>query len=226
VNDPSALFSKPSELLMGERTPEFLLESLIRVTVLYAVLIFATRLMGRRLASGLTRNELLATVALAAAMGPGVQDPERGLLPPLIVAVVLVAYQRGVAMLTLRRQRAERLLQGEVATLVASGRINLPECRRNGISRERVLGQVRGEGFTHLGRVERLYLEADGEFTIVPHSGERPGLSAIPVWDRDLAEGQRQTNEQICADCGAPASSEPTAPCADCGCTERVAAVN
>jgi uncharacterized membrane protein YcaP (DUF421 family) len=71
------------ERLVRGATPwTFSLEVIVRIVVLYAILLIALRLMGRRMSTQLTRNELLALVCLAAAIGPAIQAPT-GLLPPL-----------------------------------------------------------------------------------------------------------------------------------------------
>jgi uncharacterized membrane protein YcaP (DUF421 family) len=190
-------------MLLGDAPGTFTFEVILRITVLYIVLVAATRVMGRRLASGLTRNELLALASLAAAIGPAVQDPDRGLLPPMIIAAMVALFQRGVALATTHSRRVETLLQGSVATLVTEGRIDLKVAKRNGISRERILARVRGLGVLHLGHVERLYLESDGNFSAVMHDGGRPGLSVIPEWDAAMRSEQKQGTESSCAQCGA-----------------------
>ncbi len=53
------------------------------------------------------------------------------------------------------------------------------------VSRERVLSELRGKGITHLGQVERVYMEASGGFTTV---GRRTaGAHRAPVVRRRAA---------------------------------------
>src|SRR4051794_3256704 len=99
-------------MIFGEAKPIFLIEVLIRLAFLYAVLVVSMRLMGRRLSARLSRNELLAMVSLAAAIGPAVQDPQRGILPPLVVAACVVVLQRVVATLMLKGGRFESIANG------------------------------------------------------------------------------------------------------------------
>jgi uncharacterized membrane protein YcaP (DUF421 family) len=199
-------------LWLGDTPAQFSVEVVLRIAILYAILIVATRLMGRRLAAGLTRNEILAVVALAAAMGPAVQDPARGLLPPLLVAGTVVLVQKAIARATVRSRHAESLLQGGTATLVVDGRMELDEMRRNGISRQRLFAMVRGQGLTHLGQLDRAYLEPDGVFTFVRHDGDRPGLSVIPVSDQELLHEQPRSSVRVCGACAAPLDTAPRCP--------------
>ena len=211
-------------LAMGQVPPHYLLEILVRITFLYVVLVVAMRIMGRRVASGLTRNELLAVAALAGAIGPAVQSPERGLLPPVLIAILVVTLQRLLARLTRKSGRVETLLQGSVATLVSDGRMHVDVARKNGISRDLLLAQVRVCGAEQLGEVERLYLEEDGSFTVLRNKKARPGLSVVPSWDHDLLEEQNQSAEQACTSCGAT-FPDTARPCTYCGAHDFVRAV-
>ena len=59
-----------SRILRGESSWWFVPEAVLRLFVLYWMLVWSLRLMGRRISSALSRNELLALVSLAAAIGP------------------------------------------------------------------------------------------------------------------------------------------------------------
>jgi len=68
-------------ILIGEEPISFLLELIIRAAVVYLVLMLSMRLMGKRMSSQLSRNELATLVSLAAAVGVPMMAPDRGLLP-------------------------------------------------------------------------------------------------------------------------------------------------
>ncbi|HEY0742788.1 MAG TPA: hypothetical protein VGD40_15065 [Chryseosolibacter sp.] len=53
-------------ILLGEVPPAFLLEIVLRIIVVYLILTVAMRILGKRMAAQLTRNELAAMVSLAA----------------------------------------------------------------------------------------------------------------------------------------------------------------
>jgi uncharacterized membrane protein YcaP (DUF421 family) len=214
-----------SRLLFGEASASFAIEVILRLVFLYAVLAVALRMMGRRVASQLTRTELISLVALAAAVGPAVATPDQGLLPPVIVAAWVVLMQRWIGIWTLRHPRFEHLVQGEAATLVSDGRMDLRALRRNSISRDTLYAALRSAGVTQLGAVERVYLESHGSFTTLLANPERPGLSIIPDWDTDFHAAQRATGERVCERCGAARGSQAGVRCPSCGGTSWVPAL-
>jgi uncharacterized membrane protein YcaP (DUF421 family) len=220
-------FADPKRLFLGATPPIFLVEVAIRIVLLYGVLLLSLSLMGRRMSSRLTRNELLAIVSLSAAIGPAVQDPKQGLLPPLLAAVLIVVVQRVSSWATLRSERFERMIEGDASTLVANGRMQIHTMRSNGISRQRLFAQLRSKGLLNLGSVERAYIEPNGAFCVLESSDARPGLSLVPDWDPAFrAEQGRLDTQQVCFECGALGDAESSAhACAHCQHDEWVGAV-
>jgi uncharacterized membrane protein YcaP (DUF421 family) len=196
------------DLIIGQTPPTFMLEVVVRMLFLYTVLLIAMRVMGRRMSSQLTRNEMLALVSLAAAVGPALQDPTRGLLPPLVIAVCVVGLNYLIGYLTFRSRRFEQIANGYAETLVADGRLQLDALRRNGISRERLVADLRSNGVLQLGAVDRVYIETNGSFSLLLAEQPRPGLSIVPEWDAKLAdELEYDKSVRACSLCGGTANA-------------------
>jgi uncharacterized membrane protein YcaP (DUF421 family) len=193
-------FGDLGRLVRGDTPWTFSLEVIVRIIVLYGILLIALRIMGRRMSTQLTRNELLALVCLAAAIGPAIQAPDRGLLPPLVVAGMVVLIQRGIGAYSFHNHRFEDVLEGKVCALVTDGQLDLHELRKNSLSSARLFAELRVAGVVQLGQVERVLFEPGGTFSLLSFKKERPGLSLAPEWDRELAETQ-PADESLCA-CG------------------------
>jgi uncharacterized membrane protein YcaP (DUF421 family) len=206
-------------IFIGDVPGAFYWEVILRITVIYAILMISMRLMGKRMASQLSRNEMIAMVSLAAAIGIPLQSPDRGILPAFIIAAVVILIQQLTAWMASRSQKLESLTQGNVSVLVADHYLNLKNMKATGITRERVFSQLRSNGILHLGEVKRMYFEAGGSFTIIRDTEISPGLGALP--DRD-PEFQKQTYNQdatkVCGICGyGPGGASLGQPCGNCG---------
>jgi uncharacterized membrane protein YcaP (DUF421 family) len=175
-------------ILMGEVPAEFLIEAVIRIVFLFLLLLFAMRLMGRRMSATLNRNELAALVALAAAIGVPMQEPARGLLPAVIIAIVVILIQRGIAILASRNKRFEMISQDKFDVLVEDGELNLDCMKKTGLSQDRVFAELRSFGIDNLGQVERLYIESSGMLNVLRYDKPKQGKSIIPEWDNDFYE--------------------------------------
>jgi uncharacterized membrane protein YcaP (DUF421 family) len=170
----------------GEAPAEFYIEIVIRVFFVYLLLMISMRLMGKRMSSQLSRNELAALVALAAAIGVPMLDPTRGLLPAVIISAVIVLAQRMTALWAYRDQGFEKISQGDLSVLVNNSVMDVRQMQEARITRERLFGQLRSEGLYHLGQVKRMYFEANGNFTIIKNTEPAPGLLVLPYSDEEF----------------------------------------
>jgi len=213
-------FSDWQRILIGEVPAEFYLEIIIRVVFVYLLLLISMRIMGKRMASLLNRNELAALVSLAAAIGVPILDPMRGLLPAVIIAGVVIVVQRLVSTRAAHDEKFEALSQDKAHALVEGGVINWANMETTTFSREQLMSRLRTRGLIHLGQVERFYLEANGTLTLVQKHEPTPGLTVLPPWDTSLfAERTEQTPGRVCNHCGYAKTYEPDYPeaCGNCG---------
>ncbi|WP_026462312.1 DUF421 domain-containing protein [Adhaeribacter aquaticus] len=191
-------------IFMGDMPPTFLLEAVIRAAFMYLLLMVSMRLMGNRMGAQLTRNEMIALVSLAAAIGVSLLDPSRGLLPPLIIAAIVIMFQRWIAAKSASNQKFESLVLDDINTLVVDGCLKLDSMEQARITRERLLAELRSEGIDNLGKLQRVYMETNGGFTFRRYKDdERVGLSTLPDVDQEYKKEQRKANGQFaCSSCG------------------------
>lgn len=206
-------------ILVGEVPGLFYVEILFRAAMVYLILVGSMRLMGRRMASQLSRNEMAAMISLAAAIGVPILDASRGILPAVIIAMVVIFVQRIIAYWTAKNEKFEGISQDIASTLVENSVLQLSNMQGSRITRELLFAELRSNGLTHLGNVKRLYLEANGIFTLIKDPESRPGLSILPEWDTEFIAQQRwQEDHFVCYHCGnskIPDSKEDTV-CPNC----------
>lgn len=215
-------------ILVGEVPGSYFIEIIIRIAFVYLLLTVSMRLMGKRMAAQLNRNEMAAQVSLAAAIGMPVLAPDRGLLPAVVIAFVIVLVQRIISRVAYNNQRFEATTQDEISTLVNDGVMQLKRMRKARVTRERLLAQIRSAGLFHLGQIKRLYIESNGSFTLIQAQPSRPGLSVIPLWDTDFTNEQKHTPSVfVCNNCGNPeqAKEKPDQACTNCDDTNWVQAI-
>ena len=207
-------------IFVGEVPGSFYVEAIIRVVFIYLLLVASMRLMGNRMGAVLTRNEMIAMVSLAGANGVALMAPDRGLLPVVAVAIVIIGYQRLIAWRAFNHPQFEAIALDDVSVLVEDGRMRLDSLAGNVLSREQLLAQLRQKSITNLGMVQRAYFEACGEFTLIEFAEARPGLSIVPTLDTAFREEQEKAPGQFaCGSCGDLLASKqkPAAKCPRCG---------
>lgn len=190
-------------ILIGEVPAEFYIELVIRALFVYLILIISMRLMGKRMSSQLGRNELAALVSLAAAVGVPMMNPDRGLLPIVLISAIIILFQVIISSWSIHSEKFEQLTQDDLSILVNNGVMNLKEMKKSRISGQRLISQLRSLAIPHLGLVSKLYLEANGSFSLVERKETVPGLSLFPDWDVDYIQKiLKPANNIVCLKCG------------------------
>jgi len=190
-------------IFLGDVPASFMLEVIIRIALMYLVLMVSMRLMGKRMAGMLSRIEMAALVSLAASIGVSLQDPTKGLLPVVIIAGVVVGFQRFIAWRSTQSMEFEERVLDDLDVLVSDGCINLEVMVKTRVTPDRLFAQFRHEGIYNLGKVRRAYLEANGAFSLLQYSDEKEGLSLIPEKDPELQEVQSKSKDKVaCGRCG------------------------
>jgi hypothetical protein len=197
-----------NRILIGEIPAFFFIELIFRAFLIYALLIVSMRLMGKRMSAQISRNEMAAVVSLAAAVGIPLMNPDRGILPPVVITVVIILFTNLVSRRTSRSENFESLTQDDLDVLVQDGVLNLPTMEHTRISKERIFAQLRSLGIYHLGMVNRLYIEANGMFSLVKEKEPGIGLSVLPDIDPEFAKRKlNKTDDFVCCHCGTVAKT-------------------
>lgn len=219
-----------NRILIGEIPGFFFIELIFRAFIIYAILILSMRLMGKRMSAQISRNEMAAVVSLAAAVGIPLMNPDRGILPPVVITIVIIIFTNVVSKRTSRSETFESLTQDDLDVLVMDGVLNLPSMHRTRITKERIFSQLRSLGILHLGMVNRLYIEANGMFSLVTEKDPHAGLSIVPDQDPDFASKKLDmTDDFVCCNCGTLAKtliSTKRTKCPTCQSIEWAPAVN
>ena len=215
-------------IFIGQSPGWFMLEVIVRIVLIYAVLLVAMRMMGKRVAAQMSVSELAVIVTLGAAVGVPMQVPDRGMLPAILILGVAVLFQRGVAILGFRHRKVETVMQGDVNVLVQDGRIFLDEMRAAALSRERLFALLRVRSIEQLGQVRRVYLETSGDISVYKLAKPKPGLSVLPTFDDQLRQSCKAVPGQFaCFSCGnvVARDKKPTKECEFCHSTHWTEAI-
>jgi uncharacterized membrane protein YcaP (DUF421 family) len=203
-------------ILQGPVPLEFYVELIIRSMFVYALITFGMKYMGKRISAELTRSELAAMASLAAATGLVIMAPDRGLLPPIIVLLVMLLVKGFVDKKNYTSIRFERWTEGMYSILIKDGVLQTHEMKKTRMSREQLFAQLRESGIIQLGKVKRFFMEANGAFTLVKEEQSQPGLAVIPDWDIEFLSALSRTPDMhICGYCGEK-KEKPEIPCSNC----------
>lgn len=197
-------------VLLGDLPWTFLVEIVVRTTVIYTFAFFLVRVMSRQVTQQLSLVEVLLIVALGSAVGDPMFSPDIPLLHGMAVIATVVSLNQGFAALVRRSTRLEVVLEGRPSRVVYEGRLDVDGVRERGLAADELFELLRGEGVEHLGQVRVAYIEQSGVVSVFRYRSalERPGLAIEPPEmlmashrydDGDIPE---QPGAYACCTCG------------------------
>lgn len=153
----------------------------IRTLLLYAVVILALRLMGKRQIGELSPSELVVTILISDLAAIPMQDPGISILNGIIPIATLLALEILISSLLLKSRVARKVLVGSSSILIDNGKVNQKEIRRMRITMDELVEELRLKGFPDITCVKYAILETNGKISTIPFSQEDGAKSEIPV---------------------------------------------
>jgi uncharacterized membrane protein YcaP (DUF421 family) len=142
-------------------------ELIVRAVLIYAALLIALRLFGKREIGQFTLYDLVFILLVANALQPAMTGPDTSLVGGLILIVTLVAANYLVSRLELVRGLSQ-LFSPPATMIIRHGRYLPNVLRREGVDRDEVETAMREHGVEDIKEVELAMLEPDGSISIVP----------------------------------------------------------
>ena len=147
---------------------------LIRTVILYFFIVVGIRLMGKRQVGELEPSELVVSLVIADLASVPMQDYGIPLLTGLIPIFVLLALTMILSVLTMKSIRLRTLLCGCPSIIIQRGKIDYLEMRRNRLTVDELLEDLRTKGFTDPSQVNYAVLETNGQLSVLPFSAQKP----------------------------------------------------
>jgi uncharacterized membrane protein YcaP (DUF421 family) len=139
----------------------------LRAIVIYAGLLVALRLFGKREVGQFTLYDLVFILLVANALQPAITGPDTSLAGGFVLIVALVGTNYLVGKLD-NLPRFHRLFTPAPAVIVKDGKYLTDVMKREGVDQEEVEMSMREHGVVDIKEVQLAVLEPDGTISIVP----------------------------------------------------------
>lgn len=151
-----------------------MITAFIRTVILYLLLIVGLRLTGKRQIGELEPIELVLTMLLSDIAAVPMQDYGIPLFYGLVPIVTLLSLSTLLSYASLRSVKLRNLICGEATVIIQDGRILQSAMRRNRLTLDELLEELRGQGISDLQSVKYAVLETSGKLSILPYAQELP----------------------------------------------------
>ncbi|HET8579119.1 MAG TPA: YetF domain-containing protein [Methylomirabilota bacterium] len=142
-------------------------EKLLRSAVVYLFLLIAFRLMGKRQLGQMTAFDLVVLLIISNVVQNALIGNDNSLGGGLIGATAILLLNAGVAWLTFRYKRLERLVEHSPTVIVRHGRILRENLRQERLSLSELRSALRQQGVMSLRDVRYVILEEDGKLSVI-----------------------------------------------------------
>ncbi len=139
----------------------------MRAIVIYAGLLIALRLFGKREVGQFTLYDLVFILLVANALQPAITGPDTSLGGGFVLIVVLVGTNYLVGKLD-SMPRFHRLFTPAPAIIVRDGKYIPEVMKKEGVDQEEVEMSMREHGIVDMKDVQLAVLEPDGTISVVP----------------------------------------------------------
>jgi uncharacterized membrane protein YcaP (DUF421 family) len=197
-------------IFLGDAPPLFLLEIVLRTTLLYLYTLLLLRFLGKRGVRQLTFFEFAIILALGSAAGDPMLYEDVPLLHAALVITIIVLVQRAIVIVTEKNKTLEVIFESSPRRLIKDGRLELEALEEEKLSKDEVFSRLREANLKHLGEVVRAYLEPSGNISIwkAEPNKLKPGLTVMPDEDPDYptmyerGQAAPEDNVYVCQHCG------------------------
>ncbi len=165
-----------TDLLTPTESVAFLV---LRAVVVYAFLLAALRLAGRRELAQMTSFDLVLLLVISNAVQNSMNAGDNSLTGGLVSAVTLVVLNWVVGYAVYRWPRLERLVQGRPVRIVTDGRVHLPAMRRELLTLSELRSALRKQGIVRVSDCQQVVLEPDGTLSAVRRDVEQHSLQEL-----------------------------------------------
>ncbi len=138
-----------------------------RTLILYACIILAVRLMGKRQVGEMQPAELVVTILVSAVASVPMQDLDIPLSHGLVPVFTLIACEVLLSVVTLKWPALRGLLEGSAVPVVRDGIVDQQALRSLRVSVDDLLEDLRLEGIFDLRQVAFAQVETNGKLSVL-----------------------------------------------------------
>lgn len=200
------------KMLLGDENWSFIPEIIIRTLIMYLIILFSLRLLGKRGVKQLSIFELVVIISLGSAAGDPMFYKEVGLGSAVFVFAVVVAAYKITAYLVGKSKKIEKIVEGSSTCLIRDGKFSIENFKKEPLAQDEFFSELRQKNITHLGQVKLTIIETSGELSIFYYKDEdvKYGLPILPDDFEKRSQKIVDSGYYSCSFCGNTVETKPT----------------
>jgi uncharacterized membrane protein YcaP (DUF421 family) len=144
-----------------------LLEIVLRASVMYISLFVLLRVILKRQTGSLGMTDLLLITLLADASQNAMAGEYTSIIDGIILVTTIIFWNYAFDWLSFKFDWFSRLIEPAPLLLIKEGRLLRKNMRKELITEQELMSQLREQGLDDLTKVKEAYMESDGQFSVV-----------------------------------------------------------
>ncbi|MBS1705865.1 MAG: DUF421 domain-containing protein [Armatimonadetes bacterium] len=157
-----------------------MVEVVIRGTILYFFIFTMLRVIVKRNLGALGTTDLLVITLIADAAQNGMAGDYKSVPEGLVLCATIIGWSQLIEWLSSRSSRFQRLLEPAPVDLVQHGVMMRRNMRREMITVEELMSQIRLAGLDEISSVKRAVMESDGRVSVIAYPSSTPPNPSSP----------------------------------------------
>ena len=153
---------------------------LIRTVIIYILLAFSLRIMGKRQLGELDVGELVSTLLISEIAALPIDDPDIPLLSAVIPILFILSAEIIISTIKNKSEKLKNTIEGNPTYIIYKGRVLQNALLENRISVNELLSQMRVQGVSDIEDVYYCIVEQNGSLSIVKRD-DTPLAHAIVI---------------------------------------------
>ena len=179
--------------------------TVIRTVLLYIIIIFAVRIMGKRQISELQPSELVVTLLISDLASIPMQNTEQTMLSGIIPIFFLLICEIFVSLIMLKNDKFRRMICGKPVIVINDGKIDQKAMSELRMSTEDLFEELRQKDVFKLEDVAYAIIETNGKMSILKKPSSDTvtaaqlgvptrdnGMQAVIISDGNIADSSMQ----------------------------------
>ncbi len=138
----------------------------IRAIILYLLLIFSVRLMGKRQIGELQPSELAVTILISNIATLPVEDTGTPLLTGIIPIITLASLDVIMSWLAIKNRAVRRVMSGTPVIIIRDGKLDQKQMREIRFTVDDLVESLRGQGIFDISEVQFAVVETTGNLSV------------------------------------------------------------
>jgi len=146
----------------------------VRTFILYGVVLFAVRIMGKSELSKMSPFQMVIAFMIAELAAMPIDATSTSLINGVMAIFILMFLQVFISWLSIKSEKFKNFISGKPSILIEEGRLNTRELQRLRISTTDLMEQLRIENCPSINNVYYAIMESNGQLTVIPKASEKP----------------------------------------------------